>query len=287
MDELSTYHDEERQPAVAGTFYPNDPLDLSKKLSGYLAGCKRNIFADNIQAIIAPHAGYEYSGMVAASAYKELEGLKYDNVVVISPSHTTFFQGASVFNGAAYITPLGKLFINSELCEKIGTINDQKVYLSNKGHTGGGNRQEHALEVQLPFLQMVLGDFKLIPIVMGEQEWDIITALSDYLASALAGTNTLIVASSDLSHFYSSQQAIIKDSIVRNRIEEFNAEGLYNAIAKGQAEACGCGPMAAAMLAARKLGANRVNVTDYADSGKVTGDTQEVVGYLAAVIYKD
>jgi len=287
MKNPGTYHDEERQPAVAGSFYPGDPLDLSHMVTQFLAKSERSIFSDNIKGIIAPHAGYIYSGSVAASAYKELEGLKYENVVVISPSHTSFFQGASIYNGSAYLTPLGKLFINQELALKLAQINPTKVFLSNKGHTGGGTRQEHALEVQLPFLQMVLGDFKLIPIVMGEQEWDIISALGETLAACLKGTSTLVVASSDLSHFYSSEIALQKDSIICARVEDFDPEGLYRSITKGQAEACGGGPMAAALIACRKLGATGVKVTKYSDSGKVTGDSREVVGYMAAVIYAD
>lgn len=287
MATQDTYHDEERHPAVAGTFYPADPLDLSRMLSGYLSETKRTVFAEKVQGIIAPHAGYMYSGAVAASAYKELDGLKYDTVVVIAPSHTTFFQGASIYNGSAYLTPLGKLFIDQELGSKIAQINPSKVYLSNKGHTGGGTRQEHSLEVQLPFLQMMLGDFKLVPVVMAEQEWDIITALGEALAAALKGTNTLIVASTDLSHFYNAEIASQKDAIIRAKVEAFDAQGLYKSIAKGEAEACGGGPMAAAMLACRKLGADKITVTGQADSGKVTGDSREVVGYLGAVIYSD
>lgn len=287
MKASGTYHDEERQPAVAGSFYPGDPLDLSKMVTDFLSKSKRSVFSDNIRGVIAPHAGYIYSGAVAASAYKELEGLKYDNVVVISPSHTTFFQGASIYNGSAYLTPLGKLFVNQELASKMAEINPTKVFLSNKGHTGGGTRQEHALEVQLPFLQMVLGDFKLIPVVMGEQEWDIISALSEALAAGLQGSNTLIVASSDLSHFYPSEIAAQKDSIIRGRVEDFDPDGLYRSITKGTAEACGAGPIAAMLMTCRKLGADRVKVTDYADSGRVTGDRQEVVGYLAAIVYSE
>ena len=287
MANQGTYHDEERHPAVAGTFYPRDPLELSRTVSGYLAEAKRTVFANKVQGIIAPHAGYMYSGAIAASAFKELDGCKFDTVVVISPSHTTFFQGASVYNGSAYVTPLGKLFIDQEIATKISEINSSKVYLSNKGHTGGGTRQEHSLEVQLPFLQTMLGDFKLVPIVMGEQEWDNISALSEALAAGLKGTDSLIVASTDLSHFYSSEIAAQKDSIIRSKVEAFDPQGLYKAIAKGNAEACGGGPMASAMLACRKLGAERIAVTGQSDSGKVTGDSHEVVGYLGAVIYSD
>jgi hypothetical protein len=285
MTSQNLHTDEERYPAVAGMFYPKDPIDLSRMIAGFLAESERKVHSDEIYGIIAPHAGYMYSGAVAATAYKQLEGLKYDRVVVISPSHTTFFTGCSIYNGQAYVTPLGKLFIDTELSAKLATINPSKVFLSARGHTGGGTRQEHALEVQLPILQVVLGDFKLIPIVMGEQEWDVISALSEALVSVFKNTSTLIVASSDLSHFYSSQIASDKDLLIRQQVEKYNPEGVFKLIAEGKAEACGGGPMASVMLAARKLGAARATVTDYADSGKVTGDHSEVVGYLAAVLH--
>ena len=170
----------------------------------------------------------------------------------------------------------------------MGNINPNKVYLSTKGHTGGAvSRAEHALEVQLPFLQIVLGDFKLIPIVMGEQEWDVCVALSEVLAGTLHGKKALIVASSDLSHYHSAVDAEMKDSVVRSAVASFNPEGLFKAISKGEAEACGAGPTVAALLAARKLGATRSSVIKYSHSGETTGDMDAVVGYMSAVQYKE
>ena len=287
MTSQNLHTDEERYPATAGSFYPRDPVDLSRMIAKFMAESGKVVNSGNIQAVIAPHAGYMYSGPVAASAYKQLEGLKYDRVVVISPSHTTFFTGCSIYNGQAYVTPLGKLFIDTDMTARLADNNPSKIYLSARGHTGGGMRQEHSLEVQLPFLQLVLGDFKLVPIVMGEQEWDVISALGESLASAFENSSTLIVASTDLSHFHSSDIASEKDSLIKQKVEDFDPEGLYKTITEGKAEACGGGPMTAAMIAAKKLGAKHSTVTDYADSGEITGDRSEVVGYLAAVLHGD
>ncbi len=288
MEKHNVFPDQERKPAYAGSFYPGDPLELSRMLAQMYYEVDKVHIDGDIKALICPHAGYVYSGHVAAAAYKLLEGMKYDYVAVIAPSHADMFPGASIYNGGAYITPFSKLYIDHELIIKMGNINPNKVYLSTKGHTGGSmRRSEHALEVQLPFLQLVLGDFKLIPIVMGEQEWDVCTTLADVLAGTLANKKALIVASSDLSHYYSAIDAEIKDNVVRSTVDTFNPDGLYRAISRRECEACGAGPMVVAMMAAQKLGATRSQVIKYATSGEISGDYNEVVGYMSAVMYKE
>jgi len=227
-----------------------------------------------------------YSGGVAAAGFKLLEGMKYDIVVVISPSHADWFPGASIYNGGAYSTPLDKLYVDLDLAIRMGNINP-KVYLSTKGHTGGSlQRAEHALEVQLPFLQVVLGDFKLIPIVMGEQEWDICIGLAEILASTLHDKNALIVASSDLSHYHTADEARVLDSKVISAVTDYDPKALNDAIARRKCEACGAGPTITAMLAAKRLGADRSELVKYAHSGEVSGDNDAVVGYMSAVQYK-
>ncbi|SYZ74661.1 AMMECR1 domain protein [Candidatus Zixiibacteriota bacterium] len=272
-----------RYPAAAGSFYPGNPVELSKMLAQFYSEVKRESFAGRPIAVIAPHAGYIYSGRTAASAYKQLEGETYEIVVVISPSHTVFFPGASVYNGAAYQTPIGVVEIDEKLSETIATINPV-VYLSNKGHTGGSIRGEHALEVQLPFLQLVLGKFKLVAIVMGDQEETTCHALGEVLASALSGKNALIVASTDLSHYHSDKEARQLDGNIRRAVEEFNPSRLLSVLSSGRGEACGGGPTAAALIASKKLGGEKVIVTGYTTSGEATNDFSEVVGYLGAIV---
>ena len=272
-----------RRPAVAGTFYPGNPVELSKLLAEFYAEAEKKPLPGRPTAIIAPHAGYVYSGRTAAAAYKQLEGETYDVVVVISPSHTVFFQGASVYDGSAYQTPIGVVEVDEKLSERIGSIHPL-VYLSNKGHTGGSVRGEHALEVQLPFLQQMLGKFKLVAIVIGDQEENSCRALGEVLATALNGKNSLIVASSDLSHFYTEKEARKLDANIRKAVEEYNPEKLLNTISSGRGEACGGGPMVSAMTASKRLGGEQVVITGYTTSGESTGDLSEVVGYLSAVI---
>jgi AmmeMemoRadiSam system protein B/AmmeMemoRadiSam system protein A len=285
MKESSKQTDVTREAAVAGQFYPANPVELSKMIAGFFNKAKKEDIPGEIIALISPHAGYVYSGQVAAYGYKLLEGLKFDVVVVISPSHTLPFAGSSVFNGKFYKTPLGEIEIDQPTALEIASVNDY-VYLSDKGHTVGGMRDEHSLEVQLPFLQTVLGKFKLVPIVMGEQDWQSCQALGEALSKGLEGKNALIVASSDLSHFHPYSQAVKLDSVVQKDVASFDPEKLFEDLQNGTCEACGGGPIIGAMLAAKKCGANKSKVLMYANSGDVTGDRAGVVGYMSAVLYR-
>ena len=276
-----------RKPAVAGMFYPSNPAELAKTIAGLFAEVEKVPISGRPTAIIAPHAGYPYSGKTAAKAYKLLEGEEYDTVVIVSPSHTVFFKGSSVFSGDAYQTPLGNVEIDKELATRIASINPNSVYFSNMGHASGGARGEHALEVQLPFLQIVLGRFKLVAIVMGDQESDSIRALGETLAGILKDTNTLLVASTDLSHFHSEKAANRLDSAVRKAIEEYDPAELLETLESGKGEACGGGPVCAVMTAAKRMGAKEVKFLEYTTSGATTGDYEEVVGYLSAVITQE
>lgn len=273
-----------RKPAVAGQFYPGDSLTLSREITDFFKNAKKEPIPGKIIALISPHAGYMYSGQVAAYAYKLLEGLSFETVVVISPCHVAYFQGASVYNGDAYETPLGTIPVDTSLAGKISNVN-KRVFLSNQGHGFVGQRGEHAIEVQLPFLQAVLGKFKLIPIVIGDQDWTTCEALAEALTKSLKGKRALIVASSDLSHYHPYNQAVILDSIVIDHVSSFDPEGLFNDVSAGLCEACGASPIVSAMLATKGLGANKAKVVKYANSGDVTGDRSAVVGYMAAVIY--
>jgi len=272
-----------RKAAAAGTFYPANPSELVKTMAELFSKVTRKTLPGRPLALVAPHAGYAYSGKTAATAYMQILGENYDSVVVISPSHTVFFQGASVYDGDAYETPLGPIEIDRELSARIGTIHPS-VFLSTKGHSGGGLRGEHALEVHLPFLQHVLGKFKLVAIVMGEQEENLCRIMGEVLATALDGKNALIVASTDLSHFYPEKQARRLDGAIQSALEEFNSDKLWFALSSGKGEACGGGPVISAMLACKRLGGDRITILDYSTSGEATGDFTEVVGYLSAAI---
>jgi AmmeMemoRadiSam system protein B/AmmeMemoRadiSam system protein A len=273
-----------RKPAVADQFYPGDPVALTKQLTGFFKNATKQSIPGKIIALTVPHAGYIYSGQVAAYAFKLLEGLSFETVVVISPSHVAYFQGASIYNGGAYETPLGTIPVDTTTAGKIADLGE-RIFLSEKGHGFVGTRGEHALEVELPFLQTVLGKFKLVAIVIGDQDYATCEELGQALAKALQGRNALIVASSDLSHFHPYQEAVRLDSIVIDHVNSFDPEGLFADLSSGVCEACGGSPIVATMIAAKSLGADKAKVLKYANSGDVTGDRSGVVGYMAAVMY--
>ncbi len=269
-----------RKPAVAGTFYPTDPSRLKKQVEDFLNQATKSKLAGEIVALISPHAGYVYSGQVAAYAYKLLEGLKFEAVVVIAPSHYFPFKGASVYYQGGYELPLGVIPVHEQLAAQImakaGTIDFYPQ----------AHAREHSLEVQLPFLQTVLGNFKLVPIVMGSQDMASCRTLAKAIADTIKGRRVLIVASSDLSHFHDYDKAVALDRTVQDRVANFDPEGLAQDLASGVNEACGGGPIITALLAARLLGADKTKVLKYANSGDVTGDLSRVVGYMSAVVYK-
>ncbi len=233
-----------------------------------------------LQALICPHAGYPYSGAVAAKGYAQLRKLEFDAVIVVGPSHREYFEGVSIALSDAYETPLGEVPIHKEL--RAGIINDSKgVVLSQLGHGS-----EHSIEVQLPFLQRVLKKFSFVPIIIGDQRRDFCESLSEVLATAASKYNVLMIASSDLSHYHPYQDALVLDNLILREVESFNARGLMDKLERNEVEACGGGPMVAVMLAAQKLGANRSRILAYCNSGDVTGDKEAVVGYLSAALTK-
>jgi AmmeMemoRadiSam system protein B len=269
-----------RPAQVAGHFYPSNPDKLRKDITLFLDVTKPKEKFERIFGIVAPHAGYVYSGKTAAHAYNLLIGKKYKRVVIISPSHSEYFPGISIFEGDAYETPLGLLKVDKEFREKLLT-DDEIIFKGYEGH-----RREHALEVQLPFLQAVLQDFKIVPIVMGDQSKRNVDILAKKIAET-ANDETLIVASSDLSHFYSKSQADKLDSVVEKRVRDFDFEALQTDLDTRTCEACGGGPILALMKAANLKNITHSTVLHRCDSGDVTGDNSEVVGYLSAVFYGD
>jgi MEMO1 family protein len=270
-----------REPAVAGSWYSNNPEILSRELKGYLDHARKEEIQGKIIALVSPHAGYQYSGGVAAYAYKLIEGKTFDTIVVVAPSHRALFKGASLYDRGGFRTPLGVIPIDEELSK--GMMEKRKeIQFLPEAHA-----QEHSLEIQLPFLQMVLKTFKLVPIVMEPYwSWEGCQSLATAIAETVKGKNVLLVASSDLSHFHSYEKAVALDKIVLNHIERFDPEGLKWDLKQGRCEACGGGPIISIMLAAKALGANKGKVLKYLNSGDVTGDRSRVVGYAAGVFYR-
>lgn len=267
-----------RKPVIAGTWYPGRPEELNRMISSFLAKVEIEPILGELVGLVAPHAGYIYSGQVAAYAYKQIEGRYFETVVVVHPSHRLYLDGYALTAAAFYETPLGQIPLDEEIIAKL----DEELKF-----TFLRSDQEHSLEIQLPFLQYVLGSFKLVPIMMGDQSWDQCHKLASALVKVLKGKQALLVASSDLSHFYSHRVAVSLDKVVLSHVESYDPEGLSRAIASGKAEACGGGTIVAVMLASKGLGADRAKVLKYANSGDVTGDFGSVVGYMAAAFYRE
>jgi hypothetical protein len=269
-----------RKSVIAGSWYPGDPSVLRRDIGGFLNSVPDTESAGVVVAIIAPHAGYVYSGQVAAYAYKSVCGNNYDAVIVVGPSHRAAFSGVSIFSSGGYETPLGIVPVDKELAKQIRK-NSELVSDIPAAHL-----QEHSIEIQLPFLQYVLGDFSFVPLVMGDQRAETCQELARAIYASAQGRKILIVGSSDLSHFHSYNKATMLDGVALRHLKDSDATGLLDSLASGATEACGGGPMAVAMLVASQMGPTEARVLKYANSGDVTGDKSSVVGYAAAVFFK-
>jgi hypothetical protein len=270
----------ERLAQMAGSWYPDDPLALKKTIVEMLEGSGSDYTGGRPIALTVPHAGYIYSGEVAASGYSTISDQKYDNIVVIAPSHREAFSGVSLYDGEAYHTPLGRVTVNVALMHELATVDDSdRLRLSSSGH-----REEHSLELQLPFLQVVQEEFQLLPLVMGEQDICTAALLAESLFKICADSNCLIVASTDLSHFHSQQQAETLDNKFINLFSANKAEELDRQLASGDVEACGGGAVTAAMLYNKLSGGTRCQLLRYDTSARVTDDYENVVGYFSGVM---
>jgi MEMO1 family protein len=267
-----------RQPYAAGYFYPADKYKLKEQIDWLLKIGHKETSYNNISGLIAPHAGYIYSGRTAAFAYNTIKDRNYKSIIIISPSHKEYFPGISIYNGDGYVTPLGEININKEIVDLL-TNESKNIFKGMEGH-----REEHGIEVHLPFLQFLLNDFQLVPIVMGDQSKIYIDELAEKLSDTI-DNNTLIIASSDLSHFYSRVIANDLDSIIEEKINNYDYEGLYQDLSKKKCEACGGGPIVVLMKSLDLINKNKSIVLNRSDSGDITRNLDEVVGYLSAAIY--
>ena len=278
-----------RQAGVAGSFYPADPKVLSAMIDDMLAHASSPPIHDPILAVVAPHAGYQFSGPVAAYTYATLKGRKFSRVVVIAPSHYEAFDFTSVYDGDAYATPLGTVQVDRAFARQLVKLSPT-MRLSSQGHDATPAGAEHAIEVQLPWLQRVLGEFQLVPIVMGEQSYENSRALGVALAKLIEnenkGGNTLIVASSDLSHYHTYDEAETIDHKTLGALAVWDYFSMSRNFQTRVWEACGGAPIVAAMIAAERMGANQAQVLKYANSGDTSGDRSRVVGYSADVFVK-
>jgi len=280
-----------RPSPIAGQWYSGHAPSLTRSVDGYLDAAKAGVRAPagKIVGVIAPHAGHKYSGPVAAYAFEAVRGLEVETVTILCPSHF-HDDGLLITSGhEAYTTPLGTVAVDREAAA--GLRAELAVTLSLPGDLALAairHDREHAIEIELPFLQRVLPDgFQLIPVMLRDQSPRTARALGLALAKVLRGRRALIVGSSDLSHYYPQLIAEELDAEMLKQIDAFDPDGVLAAEAEGRGLACGHGAIAATLWAARELGANHAHVLKHATSGDVSGDYAQVVGYGAAVIWKE
>ncbi len=268
-----------RPSPIAGTWYPGNLNQLAKSIDAYLADAPTPELPGELVGVIAPHAGHRYSGAVAAHAFKALQGSDADTIVVLSPLHDAAPSPLLTTEHDAYWTPLGVIPVDRPLVKEIQTACEVPITPIAADH-------EHSLEIELPFLQRVLNTFNLIPIMIRNDSAAVCLALAKALAAVLQGRRCLLVASSDLSHFYPQDLAQQLDAYMLAQVEAFDPLAVLRAEDEEKGFACGRGAIATALAAAKQMGATGVKVVKHATSGDVTGDYSSVVGYGAAVIWK-
>ena len=270
-----------RRSILAGSWYPGSREALARAVRGYLSLAGTTRLNGTLKGIIVPHAGYRYSGLVAAHAFRLLRGKHFRRVVLVGPSHRMAFKGVSVNLQSAYETPLGRVRVDRAFGKRL-VASAPGIRWLRQAHA-----REHSLEIELPFLQSVLDDFRIVPIVMGQQDLETCTVLAKALARLLGDeTGTLLLASSDLSHYHTYDRAMTLDRRFIRHVAEFDPPGLFRDLLRGRCEACGGGPVIAVLMAAREAGADRAVILAHANSGDVTGDRERVVGYMSAALIR-
>jgi MEMO1 family protein len=271
-----------RPAAVAGSWYPANAGALVKEVDEYV-GRAADPPAGEIEAIMVPHAGIMFSGPVAAYAYKAAAAHDYDVAVLVGPSHFVEFEGVALYPEGEFATPLGPATIDAAAAASIARARIVK-------RLPEAHAREHSLEMQLPFIKRLLPDVRIVPLLMGDQDRRTIEALADALVQAVPSRRSLLVASTDLSHYFDAAAAATLDGAVQDRVEDFDVEGLlalfesYPARERGRHVGCGIGPAISVMMAARARGAREARILKYGHSGEISGDYQGVVGYLAAAM---
>ena len=274
-----------RPSPISGTWYPGDPNDLRWMLNNFLENAKPPVFDGKVRALVLPHAGLYYSGQTAAYALKSIEGQHYSRVIIVSPSHE-YYQGDLLSSlHDAYQTPLGIIPVDRDSILTLASrLKEAGLNLNNIR-----NDREHSVEIELPFLQYLLPDgFELIPLMLMNQSIQCARSLAAELAALITSfpddEPTLLIASSDLSHFYQQSQANRLDQRLIESLHNFDPAIFYALKAAHKAEACGYGAITTVLLTAKKLNASQITITDYRTSGDVSQDFSSVVGYVSAII---
>jgi AmmeMemoRadiSam system protein B len=265
----------QRQPAVAGQFYPGKPESLRKMLSELIPGSSNKRPACGI---LSPHAGYVYSGSIAGKTFSQVE--IPPRIVILGPNHHGFGPPAAVYPSGTWLTPLGKIGIDSRLA--------QDILKSCPGMTAdeGAHRFEHSLEVQVPFIQTLAPDAAIVPICLGSSPLENLLEMGMSLGDLLSGQGqkVLMVASSDMTHYEPGAVAREKDQRALDRILDLDPAGLFRTVREGEISMCGVVPVVVMLAAARQMDAKKATLVHYGNSGDVTGDQSQVVGYAGVIV---
>ncbi len=268
-----------RAPRVAGSFYPDDRTELLGVVTSLLERQPEPVITEKPRILIVPHAGYPYSGPIAASGFRQVQGHAYDGVVVVGFTHRLTFPGSSVDTREAYVTPLGELPV------------DQAAIAVLQAYPGIGHVEEahaideHSLEVQLPFLQAALERVRLVPVLMGGAGLEDARRLADALAALSRAGDYLFIFTTDLSHYHPYDQAKAIDQTTSDAFLNETPQAVSRLFAAGEVEACGRGPIVTSLLLAAKLGHLKRRLLQCANSGDTAGDLSRVVGYAAIAMY--
>ncbi len=264
-----------RRPAVAGRFYPDDPQELLDEVQRHL---EENAGKVSAQGVIAPHAGFKYSGDVAGSVYSRIE--IPDTVILLGPNHTGMGERISLAARGTWSMPFGDMDIDTPLAQAI------LKYLPMARENEEAHRLEHSLETQLPFLQYFRRKFTFVPICLMRLSWDECRMLGEALVKAIRDRDrtVLIVASSDMTHYETHASASEKDRKAIDKILNMDPEGLFRTVEKEGITMCGVNPATAMLTACKELGATRAELAKYMTSGEVSGDMEQVVGYAGVIV---
>ncbi|GIW02172.1 AmmeMemoRadiSam system protein B [Roseiflexus sp.] len=272
-----------RPSPIAGSWYPSNPARLRRAIEQYLAQATPPGLSGRVWGLLAPHAGLRYSGPVAAWAFACIRGSTPDIIVIVSPWHRGGDTPLITTGHAAYETPLGVVEVDADAIVQLDA-----ALCAHAGYGLARRRydDEHAIEIELPFLQCVLGSFRLLPVMMADQRTTTAAALGAALAETVRGRDVLLIASSDLSHYEPASVAHRLDAELLRRVAAFDPDAVIAAESEGAGYACGSGAIAAVLWACRDFGADQVTIVRYGTSGDVEPDAPWVVGYGAAAIWQ-
>ena len=265
-----------RTPAAAGRFYPDDRRSLEDTLREVT---HRSRAPTRALGIVVPHAGYVYSGHVAGEVYSRLE--LPDRYIILCPNHTGLGEPLAIMSSGEWQTPIGNAAVDGELAERLKSIDPELQ------EDAGAHRLEHALEVQLPFLQFLeQKKIRFVPVTVGTSDLAALKRLGEAMAHAIQQEtgHTLIIASSDMNHYESDSVTRLKDQKAIDRMLELDADGLYEVVHREEISMCGFGPATAMLTATRQLGAIEAQLVKYATSGDIFGERAQVVGYAGLII---